>query len=171
MAPIPYYPYSYIAAPQYQQPAYQPQYQQPLQALVSQNQQDNRNHSQGQRIRFDRKRLHRDPIPVSYAQLLPYRVQQGAIVPKEIPPATFLYHAKHNPNASCAYLAGHIGHSTEDCWPLQSRVHELIDQKVLSFYEAGPNVITNPLPDNCRQIVNTVSREDCSDSVSSSEEY
>ncbi|XP_050896091.1 uncharacterized protein LOC127102802 [Lathyrus oleraceus] len=35
---VPYYPYPYIAAAQYQQHAYQPQYQQPPQAPVSQNQ-------------------------------------------------------------------------------------------------------------------------------------
>lgn len=89
MAPMPYYRYPYIAAAQYQQHAYQPQYQQPPRASVSQNQQDNRNHGQGQRKRFDRKRPHREPIPVSYAQLLPYLIQKGEIVPKEIPPATF----------------------------------------------------------------------------------
>ncbi|XP_050897315.1 uncharacterized protein LOC127104154 [Lathyrus oleraceus] len=127
---IPYYLYPYIAAAQYQQPAYQPQYQQPPRVPVSQNQQDNRNQSQSQRRRFDIKRYHRDPILVSYAQLLSYLIQQGAILPKEIPPATFSYHAKHNPNALCAYLVGHIGHYTEDCWPLQSRVQELIDHKV-----------------------------------------
>lgn len=56
MAPMPYYPYPYIATAQYQQPAYQPQYQQPPQASASQNQQNNRNHNQGQRRRFDKKR-------------------------------------------------------------------------------------------------------------------
>lgn len=168
---VPYYPYPYIFAAQYQQLAYQPQYQQPPQAPVSHNQQDNRNQSQGQRRWLDRKRPHRDLIPVSYAQLLLYLIQQGAIMPKEIPSATFPYHAKHNPNASYAYQVGHIGNSTGDCWPLQLRVQELIDHKVLSFSEAGPNVITNLFPDHYRQIMNVVSGEDCSDSVASSEEY
>lgn len=92
--------------------------------------------------RFDRKHPQRDQIPMTYAQLLPYLVQQDLIETKEIPPSAFPYHAKHNPNTSCVYHAGHKGTSIEDCWPLQSRVHELIDQKVLTFTKEGPNVKT-----------------------------
>lgn len=50
-------------------------------------------------------------------------------------------------------------------------MQELIDQKVLLFFEAGPNVITNSLPDHYGQITNAVSGEDCLDSIASSEEY
>lgn len=92
-------------------------------------------------------------------------------MPKEIPLTIYPYHAKHNPNASCTYHVRHIVHSTEDCWPLQSRVQELIDQKVLSFSETGPNVITDLLPDHCGHIMNVVSGEYYSDFVASSEEY
>lgn len=92
-------------------------------------------------------------------------------MPKEIPPATPPYNNKHNPNVSCAFHAGYTRHSTEDCLVLKTKVQELIDQKVFSFSEAGPNVLTNLLPDHCRQIMNAVSGEDCSDSVASSEEY
>lgn len=112
MALVLYYPYLYIGAAQYQQPAYRPQYHQPLQAPFSQNQQDNINQSQGWHRRFDRKLPNCDPMPVSCAQLLPCLIRQGVIMPKEIPPATFPYHARHNHNALCVYHARHIGHST-----------------------------------------------------------
>ena len=171
MASMPYYTYTYIATAQYQQPTYQPQYHQPPQAPAPQNQQNSRNQNQGQCRRFDKKRPQHDQVPVSYTQLVPYLVQQGEIVPKEIPPAMPLYNNKHNPNVSCAFHVGYIGHSTEDYLVLKARVQELIDQKVLSFSEAGPNVITNPLPDHCGQIVNAISGEDCSDSIASLEEY
>ncbi|CAL5203401.1 unnamed protein product [Lathyrus oleraceus] len=108
---------------------------------------------------------------MTYAQLLPYLVQQGAIVPKEIPSVVYPYGPKYNPIASCAFHAGYIGHSIEDCGLFKSRVHELIDQKVLSFSEVGPNVITDPLPNHYGQVVNAVSGDGCSDSVASSEEY
>ena len=93
-----------------------------------------RNH-QGKRQtrRYDKKRPQRDQIHMTYAQLLPYLVQQGLIVPKEIPPATFPYHAKHNPNTPCAYHVRHKGHSTKDCWAFKARVQEIMDQKVLTF--------------------------------------
>lgn len=81
------------------------------------------------------------------------------------------YNHKHNPNVSCAFHARYIGHSTEDCLIFKARVQELIDHKVLSFSEVVPNVITNPLPDHCGQIMNAVSGEDCSNSIASSEEY
>lgn len=69
-------------------------------------------------------------------------------MPKEILPTVYPYVPKYNPNASCVFHAGYIGHSIEDCGLFKTRVQELIDQKVLSFYEAGPNVMTNPLPDH-----------------------
>ncbi|XP_050889620.1 uncharacterized protein LOC127094899 [Lathyrus oleraceus] len=128
---------------------YQPQYQQPPQTPALQNQQNNRNQNQGQHRRFDKKRPRHDQILVSYTQLLPYLVQQGPIMPKEIPPAMPPYNNKHNPNVSYAFHVGYIRHSTEDCLVLKARVQELIDQKVLSFSEVGPNVITNPLPNHC----------------------
>ena len=92
-------------------------------------------------------------------------------MPKEISPVMPPYNNKHNPNVSCAFHVGHIGNSTEDCLVLKAIVQEIIDQKVLSFSETGLNVITNSLPDHCRQIVNAIGGEDCSDSVASSEEY
>lgn len=78
---------------------------------------------------------------------------------------------KNNPNTSCVFYSGYIEHSTEDCGLFKTRVQELIDQKVLSFSEAGPNVITNLLPDHCGQVANAISGEDCSDPIASSEEY
>lgn len=61
---------------------------------------------------------------------------------KEIPPAIFPYHAKHNPNASSAYHVGHKGHSIEDCWVFKAKVQELIEQKILTFTKEGPNIKT-----------------------------
>ena len=92
-------------------------------------------------------------------------------MPKEIMHALPPYNNQHNPNVSCAFHVRYIGHSTEDCLVFKARVQELIDQKVLSFSEAGPNVITNPLPDHCGQIVNAISGEEFSYSVASSEDY
>lgn len=79
------------------------------------------------------RRPHYDLIPMSYAQLLPILVNDGAIVPKQIELARFPYGRKHDPCAICGYHVGYVGHSTETCHVLKARVQELIDQKLLSF--------------------------------------
>ncbi|KAI5381491.1 hypothetical protein KIW84_UN0086 [Lathyrus oleraceus] len=99
-----------------------------------------------------------DPILVSYAHLLPILVKAEAIVPKQIEPAKFPYSHKHDPHATRGYHVGYVGHSTETCHVLKSRVQELIDQKLLSFTPAIAEVSVEK-------------SEDCSDSVASSEEY
>lgn len=66
-------------------------------------------------------------------------------MPKEIPPATFSYGPRNNPNVSCAFHVGCIWHSTEDCLVFKIKVQEIIAQKLLSFYEEQSNVNTNPL--------------------------
>lgn len=95
-----------------------------------------------------------------YVDLVPYLIHVGAIVPKEIPRAVPLYHSKHNPNASCAYHVGHVGHSTEDCWPLKNKIQDLINREILTFSEEKPNVKTNPLPNHDGPTVNVVIEEE-----------
>ncbi|XP_050919781.1 uncharacterized protein LOC127137354 [Lathyrus oleraceus] len=169
MAPMPYYPYPYVAAAQYQQPSfqYQPQRsnQQPAPAQKDQNRQYNRdNRGQNNRGNYG-KRTQYDKIPVPYTDLVPYLIHVGAIVPKEIPQAMSPYHYKHNPNASCAYHAGHVGHSTEDCWPLKNKIQDLIDRKILTFSEEKPNVKTNPIPNHDGPSVSVVIEEEPAEPV------
>lgn len=97
---------------------------------------------------------------MSYTQLLPYLVHVEAIIPKEIPPAVFPYPLKHNPNVSCAFHAGYIGHSTEDYFMFKNRVQELIDQDILSFTEEKPNVKTNMLPNHGSLTINAILEEE-----------
>ncbi|KAI5382766.1 hypothetical protein KIW84_070251 [Lathyrus oleraceus] len=78
---------------------------------------DNKQKKQINKGNNDRKRRRprNDPIPLSYAYLLPILVNAGAIVPKRIQPAGFPYHPKHDPNATCGYHTGHVGNSIENC--------------------------------------------------------
>lgn len=82
-------------------------------------------------------------------------------MPKEIPPVTFPYHARHIPNALCAFHARYTWHSMEDCLVFKAKVNELIDQKILSFSEEQPNVKTNPLFVHNRPVVNVIEEEEC----------
>ncbi|XP_050920010.1 uncharacterized protein LOC127137604 [Lathyrus oleraceus] len=117
MAPMPYYPYLYVAAAQYQQPPCQ------------------------------------------------YQPQKRDTVPKEIHVASPSFRPKHDPNASCAYHAGYIGHSTEDCWALKYKVQDLINQEILYFSEEKPNVKINPLPNHGGSAVNVVIEEETTESI------
>lgn len=100
-----------------------------------------------------------------YAELVPYLIQVGAIVPRKLPAASPPFHCNHNPNASCAFDARYIRHSTEDYWALKKRIQELIDQEILSFSKEKPNVKTNPLPNHGGPTVNTVIEEETTESV------
>lgn len=46
--------------------------------------------------------------------MLPIMVNTRAIMPKQIQPARFPYHPKHDPNAIYGYLVGYVGHSIEN---------------------------------------------------------
>lgn len=76
-------------------------------------------------------------------------------MPKEIPPIFFPYGLKYNPSASYAFHAGYIEHSTEDCGVFKTGVQELIDHKILYFSKEGPNIRTNPFPNQNESVVNT----------------
>ncbi|XP_050895136.1 uncharacterized protein LOC127101729 [Lathyrus oleraceus] len=159
IAPMPYYPYQYIAATQYQQPPFQYQPQRDNRPSTSNqrnpNQQyraQNRGNNFGNRPQFDK-------IPVPYSELVPYLVHVGAIIPKELPVAAPPFRNNQNPNASCAYHAGFIGHSTGNCWALKCKIQDLINQNILTFSEEKPNVKTNPLPNHSDASVNAVIEE------------
>ncbi|XP_050915718.1 uncharacterized protein LOC127130797 [Lathyrus oleraceus] len=103
-------------------------------------------------------------------ELVPYLIHVGVIIPRELPAASPPFHRNHNPNASCAFHARYIGHSTEDCGALKKRIQELIDQEILSFSEEKPNVKTNPLPNHGGAAVNAVIEEENAESVLRAEE-
>lgn len=173
MAPMSYYPYLYVAATQYQQPPcqYQPQKsnQQSAPAQRNQNQQYNRDNKGQGRGQNNRNSFGNHPqidkISVPYAELVPYLIHVGAIMPKEIPGASPPFRPKHDPNAPCAYHVRFIGHSIEYCWALKYKVQDLINQEILSFSEEKPNVKTNPLPNHGGSAVNVVVEEETTESI------
>ena len=100
-----------------------------------------------------------------YSELVPYLIHVRAIISKELLETTPPFRAKHDPNASCAYHAGFIGHSTEDCWALKYKIQDLINQDILTFYEEIPNVNKNPLPNHIGAAVYTVIEEENTESI------
>ncbi|KAF1891852.1 hypothetical protein Lal_00016882 [Lupinus albus] len=90
-----------------------------------------------------------DPIPVTYAEIFDPDYRK---VP-ESPRPWF------NPNVTCAYHSGVIGHSIEHCRALKYKVQHLVDTKQLTFEDAPPDVHKNPLPNHGNQGINAVEGE------------
>uniref|UniRef100_A0A2N9HTF4 Reverse transcriptase domain-containing protein n=1 Tax=Fagus sylvatica TaxID=28930 RepID=A0A2N9HTF4_FAGSY len=64
-----------------------------------------------------------------------------------------------NPNSTCDFHFGEVGHTVENCSQLKHRVQDLIDHGVLKF-EGLPNITTNPLPNHPEGGVNMVEIEE-----------
>ncbi|XP_050897366.1 uncharacterized protein LOC127104210 [Lathyrus oleraceus] len=134
--------------PSYQQAPASPVYQQPRAQALSQNSQ-NHNRRQGDRMTFN-------PIPMSYTELYPSLLQKGLVVPRPMGPPPNHLPPWYNPNAHCPFHEGAPGHDLEGCYALKHRVRKLIDSKILSFKDMGPNVKNNPLPPYGDPTVNAI---------------
>ncbi|MCI21632.1 gag-protease polyprotein, partial [Trifolium medium] len=110
----------------------------------------------GPRNTYEKKIVHFDCVPVSYSQILPYLLQKGMVETKPLPPMAPPYPPHFDNNARCDYHAGSPGHNIENCKAFKYKVQELIDRKLISFKEEGPNVKTNPLPDHASSSVNAI---------------
>jgi hypothetical protein len=80
-----------------------------------------------------------DPIPIPYSQLLPYLVHSGMVTTRALRPLTAPFPVWYDTKAKCEYHAGTEGHSIDGCRDFKNKVQELIDKKLLSFEEGGPN--------------------------------
>ncbi|KAK2398213.1 hypothetical protein QL285_048178 [Trifolium repens] len=120
----------YLAAAQHQQP-HGHSVQVPMNLVPQRTQQVQQTQQRAKKV-FD-------PIPVSYSQLLPYLVHNGMVTPVALRTMTPPFPAWYDPKVKCAYHADAEGHSTENCRVFKNKVQELIDKKLLSFKEGGPN--------------------------------
>ena len=96
------------------------------------------------------------PIPMSYGDLLSSLIanQLAVVTPGRIyqPPFPRWY----NPEATCTYHKGTLGHSIEQCVALKHKVQSLIDAGWLTFQEDGLKVKTNPLTNHEGPVVNAI---------------
>src|ERR1044072_1459989 len=130
---VPYMSYPYVAAMQFPgMPDQQPmQMQMPYSTQVPQNQA-----SQQQQIKGPNKGLGQQksphyhkytkeeiqPIPMTYTSLLPYLIQDGRVVPRELKLVPGPSKPWFNENARCAFHANSPGHTTEDCFAFKCKV-------------------------------------------------
>jgi hypothetical protein len=142
--PIQYMPYT---APAQQQ---QPQYQMPVSPPAPQGYTYQTPPPQQQ------VRKVFDPIPVPYKELLPYLVHSKMVTLRTLKQMNPPFPAWYKQGATCEYHSGAEGHTIENCKAFKYEVQKLIDQKLLSFKEAGPNVKQNPLPSHSGAGVNMI---------------
>jgi len=95
-------------------------------------------------------------IPIPYADLLPFLIsnQMAMVNPGKIYQSPFP--RWYNPNATCAYHGGVLGHSIEQCVAFKHKVQSLINAGWLTFQEDSPNVRTNPLVSHGGSAINAV---------------
>ena len=93
----------------------------------------------------NRNRARFDPIPMSYTELYPAMVQRGLITTRSLTPLNPLPSGLRS-DLHCEFHQGAAGHDLENCYALKTRVQELIKAKILTFKDAGANVIDNLLP-------------------------
>ncbi|KAH1254419.1 hypothetical protein GmHk_04G010871 [Glycine max] len=137
--PSPYPPPSYPQRPSLNQP------QSLSTALPMTNTTFSTNQNTNQEMNFAAKKpVEFTPIPVSYADLLPYLLDNSmvAITPTKVPQPPFF--RGYDSNATCAYQGRALGHSIEHCMTLKHKVESLIDVGWLKFEE---NHLLNPNTD------------------------
>jgi hypothetical protein len=101
-----------------QNSGYQPQFQQ---------------NQQQPRQRTSRKQI--DPIPMTYAELLPKLLERNLVYTKAPLPMPAKLSARYRPDLFCAFHQGAPGHDIEHCCALQKIVQKLIQKNLIPFEE------------------------------------
>ncbi|XP_050918871.1 uncharacterized protein LOC127136337 [Lathyrus oleraceus] len=83
---------------------------------------------------------------MSYTEFYPSLLKKGLVVPRPLGPPPDPIPPYYNPNAYYPFHEGAPGHDLEDCYALNHIVRELIEKKILSFGDTGPNVKNNTFP-------------------------
>ncbi|XP_050878147.1 uncharacterized protein LOC127081963 [Lathyrus oleraceus] len=126
-------------APVYQQAPMPLAYQQPRAQAPRPQNLPNQNRVQRGRPSFA-------SIPMTYTELYPSLLQKGLVTPRPLGPPPNPLPPWYNQDAHCTFHEGAPGHDLEGCYALKHIVRELVEKKILSFRDVGPNVKSNPLP-------------------------
>ena len=99
------------------------------------------------------------PLPMPMTELYPILIEKKLISPAVPRPYNGPPRRDFNPNLTCDFHFGEVGHTIENCNHLRHRIQDLIDHGVLKF-EGLPNITTNPLPNHPEGGVNMVEIEE-----------
>ena len=95
--------------------------------------------------KIDRDNLRWDPIPITYAELLPKLIDDGSIVPIQGKPRKPPFPKWYDVNTRCDYHSRVPGHSVENYSALKRKVRSLIRKEKLKFEKSdGPSEVECP---------------------------
>ncbi|KAI5433908.1 hypothetical protein KIW84_020951 [Lathyrus oleraceus] len=109
---------------------------------------NNNQHNQQQ----PQKKITFDPIPMSYAELYPSLIDRKLITTRDPPVVPANLQLWYKPDQHCVYHSSAPGHNIENCYPLKTKVQDLMRCGILSFEDSGPNVTKNPLPEHGKSV-------------------
>lgn len=133
-------PLQNVAAVQSQQPWVNLRSKHHSQGYAYQNQRKPQNN-------LERRNAPLDPLPMTYGQLLPHLVQNSLVFPKALKTVPQSFTPEYDPNATCGYHAGSVGHSTDDCQAFKAKVQQLIDNRCLTLHEGRLLANGDPIPE------------------------
>jgi len=157
------HPQQYPQQPYQQRPQQQSPYQQYPQQPYQQRPQQKQTYQQyppqlyqQQQPRPQNVRLQIDPIPMTYAEILPWLLNKNLVQTRAPSPVPEKLLAWYRLDQTCTFHQGGRGHNIENCYGLKNAVQRLIDNKKIFFTDSAPNVQTNPLPNHDAAAINMV---------------
>jgi len=100
-------------------------------------------------------RMQFDPIPMTYAELLPILLQENLVKTRAPPRVPNVLSVGYQPDLSCAFHQGAPSHDIEHCLSLKTEVQKLIEANTLLFFEWIQTDKFDPLPDYVTQCCDT----------------
>jgi len=76
-----------------------------------------------------------DPIPMTYAELLPILLQENLVKTRAPPRVPNVLSVGYQPDLSCTFHQGAPDHDIEHCLSLKTQVQKLIEADILLFFE------------------------------------
>ncbi|KAI5430989.1 hypothetical protein KIW84_035221 [Lathyrus oleraceus] len=89
---------------------------------------------------------------MTYAELYPSLIERKFITPRDPPAIPANPQWWYKPELHCVYHSGPPGHDVENCYPLKTKVQDLVRCGILCFEDVGPNVKKNPLPEHGKSV-------------------
>ncbi|KAI5445735.1 hypothetical protein KIW84_013822 [Lathyrus oleraceus] len=93
---------------------------------------------------------------MTYAELYPSLIDRKLITPRDPPVVPTNPQWWYKPELHYVYHSGAPGHDVENCYPLKTKVQDLVRSGILFFKDVGPNVKKNTLPEHGKTVVNMV---------------
>ncbi|KAI5444170.1 hypothetical protein KIW84_012694 [Lathyrus oleraceus] len=93
---------------------------------------------------------------MTYAELYPSLIDRKLINPRDPPAVPTNPPWWYKLELLCVYHFGAPGYDVENCYPLKTKVQDLVRSGILFFEDIVPNVKKNPLPEHGKEVVNMV---------------